>query len=130
MQPLVQTYSAWKETNSNTLLVMLGIYTLLVLYSVYRALTENFYTTIGPNGHFIWNTESGKDFVTNGIGVIGILYIVGLLLGLLWALPTTLPLFVIGLITLFVSRARTGTGEFASYWCYVAVAYSFVALAV
>ncbi len=126
-QPLVQTYSAWRVTGSPVLRAMTGVFSLIWLYTFYRTFTEHFYTDVGPNGHLVWNTDSGG-FLQGNIPMIGVLYLVGMFLGLLWGLPNTLPLIAVGLMTLLWSVSRVSSGEIGSYWCYTAVAYSVTAI--
>ncbi|KKL89159.1 hypothetical protein LCGC14_1917510 [marine sediment metagenome] len=126
-QPLVQTYSGWRATGSRTLQIMTGVFLLIWFYTLYRTFTEQFYVTKGPHGHLIWHSDSGS-FIQGNIPVIGILYLLGLFLALLWILPTSIPLIAIGGATILWSLLQTSTGEFDSYWCYVAVAYSITAI--
>ena len=128
-QPLAQTFGAWKTTGSIVLKRFIILYGFILLYTVYRIFTEKFYSTVGPNGHLVWNS-TGTDFITGGCKILGVLYLIGLFLGLLWALPNSLPLIAIGAITFIWSLTQTSSGEFGSYWCYTAVAYSIVALLV
>ena len=129
LQPLVQTIGAWDATGRNSMLltVLIGVYSVIVLYTLYRVFTEQFWSTIGPNGHLVWHTDGGQ--VVNGhIKVVGLLYLVGLFLGLFYGLPSTLPLISIGVLTIIWSLNRVSTQEFASYWCYVAIAYSITSI--
>ncbi len=123
-QPLVQTYAGWKATGSQVLQIMTGVFLLVWFYTLYRTFTEQFYVTKGPHGHLVWHSDSGP-FVQ---GIIGILYLLGLFLALLWILPTSIPLLAIGAATILLSLSRASTGEFGSYWCYIAVGYSITAL--
>lgn len=126
-QPLVQTYWAWRTTGSQFLQVMVGVYLFIWLYTVYRALTESFYVTKGPHGHLVWNSKQ-TNFVYGDFPVIGVLYLIGLFLGLLWVFPTSLPLIAVTIATIVWSLSRASGKEFASYWCYIAVFYSVTAL--
>lgn len=126
-QPLVQTYGAWTVTKSDILKIMTIVYAIMFIYAIYRAATEKFYSTVGPNGHLVWNAQ-GTDYFTGGHRFLGILYLIGLFLGLLWVFPNSLPLIAVGAITFIWSMSRVSTGEFGSYWCYTAVAYSLMAL--
>jgi hypothetical protein len=51
-----------------------------------------------------------------------------LILGLFWALPTSIPLIIIGISTMLWSLSKVSSREFGSYWCYISVLYSMVAL--
>lgn len=126
-QPLVQSYGAYSATKSSVLKIMVGVYLVMFIYTLYRAVTEQFYVNIGPNGHLVWNAK-GTDYFTGGLPILGVLYLIGLFLGLLWILPTSIPLLAIGLATFIWSMSQRDSGEFGSYWCYTAVAYSLMAL--
>ena len=129
-QPLIQTYGASTSyPNSKVLKTLIGVYLLLLVYALYRAMTEQFYATIGPHGHIVWNSQQGS-FVTGEYPIIGILYLLGLFIGLFWALPQSWSLITIGVLTFVFAQSRANTGEFNSYWCFTAVAYSVAALMV
>ena len=125
-QPLMQTFGAWTSTDkkSRLLHILIGVYVFLFVYTLYEMLNKNFWVTKGPNGHLVWNSSNG-DLIR---GVPGILYLIGLFIGLLYGIPNTVPLIAIGILTLVWSINRASTKEVASYWCYSAVAYSIVAL--
>ena len=126
-QPLVQTFGAWKSTGSDVLKYMTFVYGAIWLYTLYRAFTEKFSVSRGPTGHLVWHTNN--DSVVGGsFSFIGLLYILGLFLGLLWGLPQTVLLIAVGFATLWWSYTNVSTGEFSSYWCYTAMAYSVAAL--
>jgi hypothetical protein len=127
LQPLAQTFGAWKTTSSQFLEIMVGIYILLFLYTIYRSLTEHFSVSIGPSGHLIWDSNKGS-FLSGEYPIISGLYLVGLILGLFWALPTSIPLIIIGISTMLWSLSKVSSREFGSYWCYISVLYSMVAL--
>ena len=126
-QPLLQTFGAWQTTGSPFLKIMVGIYLFIFLYTVYRALTEKLSVSIGQSGHLVWNSDH-TSFLSGGYPIISWLYLIGLVLGLLWALPTSLPLIIIGIATMLWSLSKVSSKEFGSYWCYVAVVYSIIAL--
>jgi len=126
-QPLVQTFNAWKKTQSQFLGLMTILFLVIFVYTLYRVFTGEFYSTIGPNGHLVWNSKT-KDFITGGFPIIGLLYLIGLFLGLLWILPESIPLITIGVLTFIWSMSQAPGGEFGSFWCYSAVAYSVTAL--
>lgn len=128
-QPLVQTFAAYKATGDKhqLLKIMSGVYALIWLYTLYRTFTNTFAVSTGPNGHLVWDASDGG-MVNGGSPILGGLYIFGLFLGLLYGLPKTLLLFAVGLLTIVLSLSRASSREFASYWCYIAVAYSITAL--
>ena len=112
-QPLVQTFGAWKATGSkhDILKMMVGVYLVICLYTLYRVLTVQFNVNIGPNGHLVWNASDGG-MVNGNIPLLGILYVGGLFLGLFYGLPNTAMLIGIGLATLVWSLSKLTTKEF------------------
>jgi len=126
-QPLVQTFCAWRHSGDQILKIMTLIYTIILVIMLYRTMTENFYTTVGPNGHLVWNSRR-RPFLTGGCYLIGILYLIGVFLGLLWVVPQSMPLIAIGFFTLVWSMSQAPGGEFGSFWCFTAVAYSVAAI--
>ncbi len=126
-QPLMQSYSGWQATGSPTLKILTGILLLVWFYTLYRTFTEQFYASQGPHGHLVWHSDSGS-FYAGKMPALGILYLLGIFLPLLWMLPKSILLLAIGIATLFWSLSQVSIGEFGSYWCYVAVAYSITAV--
>ena len=122
LQPLVQTVGAWQWSGDSRLQLLITFYAIIVVYTIYRVMTETFDVTVGPNGHLVWSRN------VFGPTMLIITYILGLFIGLFWGLPKTIPLMVIGLGTLAWSMSRVSTGEVGSYWCYIAVIYSVCAL--
>ena len=127
LQPLIQTFGAWQVTRENILKPVIAFYSLVLLYAIYRSLVDQFSSSIGPNGHLVWETDRGT-ILGGDFPILNIVYIVGLFWGLFWGLPKTIPLIVIGAGTLLWSLSRVATGEIASYWCFIAVAYSITAV--
>jgi len=122
LQPFVQTWMGYLTTKQRTLYIMSFVYIVLLIFALYRAFTENFSVVVGEHGHLVWNTDRGSF-----IGSFGVLYLLGMFLGLLYDAPTTLPLIVYGLISFTVAMKYMPTKEFSSFWCYIAVGYSVVA---
>jgi len=131
-QPLVQTIGAYMKTekgaNSPFLKSLATIYLFIFVYTMYRVLTTKFSATTGPNGHLVWKAGDGSGIIHGKYPVISVLYMCGLLVGLLYGLPKTNWLIVTAILTLLFSVSRVSTQEFSSYWCYIAVIYSFVAV--
>lgn len=140
LQPLVQSYAGYIDTNSTLLYVMSILYAGIVVYTLYRVSTERFKSTVGEHGHLVWESNKSKDFL--GGGLITVLYLIGLFLPLLLqrdvmssrsrgvtsSFSPGVPLILIGVTTALFSASRSSSKEFGSLWCYTAVAYSIVAL--
>jgi hypothetical protein len=124
VQPLVQMMGAERYTTGDKRLLRAGVvmFAAIVAYTIYITCVERFWVTTGPSGHLVWNRSGGA------IPVAPILYMVGVFIGLMYALPTSAPLLAIGALTLAWSISRVSSREVGSYWCYSAVAYSVVAL--
>jgi len=122
-QPFVQTYMAYSHTNSSLLYLLSIFYFLLLFYILYRSFHERMYVSTGPHNHLIWHSCDSPSF----IGSFGLLYLIGMFIGLVYGFPNTLPLFVYGCITFIYSTKYWKTLEFSSYWCFIAVGYSILA---
>lgn len=124
-QPLVQTSFAYYYTGAKILKYLSFVYIALLLYAVYSTFTDEFSVIQGERGHLVW--QRGDSFF--GSTLIVWLYLFGLFFGLLFGLPKSLLLLLVGVITFVWTGIKVDFGkEFASYWCYIAVAYSIVAL--
>lgn len=134
-QPLVQTYMGYKNvenaSSKKTLYIASILFIILFGIGLYRVSKNgsSFSSTVGPNGHLIWNDPSSSNSSFLGSGLIISLYLLGLFIPLLFMKEYRgIPLLVIGLITFFYNLKYSGTNEFGSMWCFSAVAYSMVAL--
>lgn len=122
IQPLAQTLGAYYSTNKPYLLGILGIIYLIILsVTIYKVFNNEYKAKIGPNKHLVWDSRID-------IPIMPIIYLFGLFFGLLYGLPETIPLIVVGLGTLGFSMTRVSTNEIGSYWCYTAVIYSLIAI--
>lgn len=118
-QPFTQTYMAYRYTKSHVLYIMSVLYLMILLFTISRAFTEKTTVCKGPNGHLVWNFTH-ETFT-------GVFYLIGMFLGLIYGFPMTLPLFLYGIFTFLYSMKYWNTGEFSSYWCFIAVGYSILA---
>jgi hypothetical protein len=129
MQPFLQTYLGYKYTNSKILGVMCFVFFAMIIwgfYRIYKSKPGDFNSTVGPKGHLQWNDKQSPD---SFIGWVSILYMIGMFLPLFFmSYDKGIPLFLIGLATFIYSLWIAGPNEVGSYWCFVAVAYSLVAL--
>lgn len=128
LQPLVQSYMGATYTKAQVLYVLAFIYFLLLIWGVYRIAVSKpgqFNTTVGPNGHLVWN--DGKGGMFNGWS--GILYLAGLFVPLFFMDKSAwIPLVSVAAITAGWSWYSTKGLEFSSFWCVSAVSYAIVAL--
>lgn len=134
-QPIAQTYGAYKTSSkagkkNDVLRVSFYIAIALFLWGLYEVLTKSFSYKVGENGHLVWEKNSTPGLLNSPSDIIGILYLIGLFLPLLWMeMKYAIPLLLVGAATFIFSMSRTRkTGEFSSYWCYTAVLYSLVCL--
>lgn len=109
------------------LLLLIGV----LCYSVSRIIDDghNFETTVGENGHLVWD-KNGK-FI-EGDSVYGkyifCLYLLGMMFAFLYMKPSkvAIPLFLTGFITYHMNDLRYKTGEFSSMWCFTATILVFI----
>src|SRR6266853_6074073 len=79
MQPLVNSYVGYKNTNEIILYYMAVMYTFLILYYALLTKHSKYETTIGKNNGLEWNRyENGKEVMLLGNWIIAILYLLGL----------------------------------------------------
>ncbi len=125
-QPLVQTYLGWRTTGSAWLKYGTVVFLATFVYAIYRALTETFTTTVGPNGHLVWVSRDNRSFLSGGVPVLTVAYLAGLLVPLLFMKSTRLKyaLLTYGLATLGYSMWNyTKTEEMSTMWCWLACGY-------
>lgn len=144
-QPLVQNWMGWKYTSADTLGMLTMVYAVILIYNIFSK--GYFYTTVvGEKGHLVWKRYEADASSSGGVtggnsgrygvevpflgsGLTGVLYLFGLFVPLTfmegqqkwWLLGT-------GVLTALYAAVCAGPGEFGSYWCYTAVAYSVIAL--
>jgi hypothetical protein len=97
----------------------------------------DYISEVGENKHLVWykidkQTNEKTLLVKYSYGLIQI-YLVGLLVGLLFAAPTyyglTLASYGIGSF-LFISYKYPASSEFSTMWCLVAIFYGVLALGI
>ena len=127
-QPLMQTFGAYTYTTPKFIVLkyLIIVYLLIFVYGVFRTLTIDFYSTIGREGHLVWNATDSESIFGNTL--IPYLYIFGMFFGLFYGLPKTKVLLLVGIFTFLYALSYKDSGEFSSYWCYIAVLYSGVAI--
>jgi hypothetical protein len=106
------------------------IFLLIVGISLFRIGTAKkgqFHTEPGEKGHLVWEDNNSSSFI--GCGIIGVLYMLGLFVPLLFMEKGKgYPLLGVGIATLIYSLFVAGRGEFSSLWCFFSVIYAVVAL--
>ncbi len=123
-QPLVQSYMGWKYTKQPTLQIMTYIFIGLLIWGIFKTVSEKFQSHVGPNGHLMWESD-GQGHILQPFTW---LYFLGLFIPLLYMGSKGLPLIAIGIATLVYSWMSTKGKEFGSMWCFTSVAYALVAL--
>jgi len=132
LQPFIFIWAVKSYDVCNKYTIWLTIlYGLLFLYSIYMATTKlSWGITKGENSHLVWKYSNNKTF----LGGLGILYIIGIFLPLLFLVWKSN--YSIGLILLLIYAIFSfiysyykyhNTGEMASMWCYIAVGFAFLA---
>lgn len=131
MQPLINSYVGYKNTNEKTLFYLTVFFILIIIYEYFSTKNDAFNSTVGPNGHLVWNRydQNGQSKSLFGNNIIGIIYLIGLFLPFLFMKNNTMKIILIlfGLITFSLTRIYYNE-EFGSMWCFVSVLLSLVAL--
>lgn len=133
LQPMVQTFASYYYTESIFMKYLIIVYAIILVYTIYRVITAQqgqFYSDRGPNGHMVWHdTRYPNSFLAGGYSFIGVLYLIGLFVPLLFMKDYKwVPLIIVGLGTLFYSLYMTRNQEFSSVWCLSATLYALVAI--
>lgn len=134
-QPLVQSYFGYKFTGAIFLQVLTYIFLAILIWGFLLVLkpNSNFHTTIGPNGHLVWNRDRGanKNGGSSSFVPMSWLYLLGLFIPLLFMKDYRgIPLIAVGLGTFAYSWYYTTRSEFSSMWCITSVIYALVAIVV
>ncbi len=149
MQPLMNSYMAFKGIDVNAKGGMLSkyimitcviIFAVLLLAAVVTALGRDTFETVkGPNCHLVWKRKLSGNGKSDGspIGfmgnfpVMGAIYIVGLALPLLFIKPFKkgLTLALLGLGLLLTARRFSSKEEVGSWWCWVAAVFVLASIA-
>ena len=147
LQPLVNSGMAFLNTkNSSTLLYTIFIfmiigYTFLLIANYYTADNFEFISTVGENGHLVWeriDKETGENNTILGFTsnyylnkLIEFAYLIGLFVPILFMPNKIMAGLTIGVAgwTFLRNYITYGTdGEFGTMWCYSAVILSVLAL--
>lgn len=146
LQPLVQTFMAYKYGRSNykpQLMVLTMCYLVLFLWSITQALNEDekfeSFPSVGcdgtcnpdspcPGGHLQWKRSKSVGFL--GPAPAGHVYMLGLFFGLFFMTPGIfgVMLTTLGGVMVTYTAKQLHSGESSSMWCLYAVFYVFLAL--
>lgn len=143
MQPLINSYMAYRGIDNRTkgglaskylMLTLVIVFGVLLLAAVATAVgKDNFETVKGPNCHLVWKRKSNSSAGTfmADYPVMSALYIVGLFLPLLFIKPFKkgVVLALLGLLLLVISRKFSSKEEMGSWWCWIAAVFVVAALA-
>ena len=129
IQPIVQTYFAYKFTLNNTLYNLLIVYIIMFVYIFVTINNFNYQSTIGPNKHLIWYkidkiTKEQSTVIKRH--VLGYIYLIGMGIGL-WYTGNYL-LLSYGILSFMYIFINYPEDEFSSMWCFVAIVYSLLCL--
>lgn len=137
MQPLVQTYMAYKYGSryKPQLMAITIVYFVMVIWAITQALDTNSEFSAQPSvstscsgGHLYWTrTNSPKGFL--GPNPASLLYVFGLFFGLFFMQPGLfgIMLTVVGGVMVAYTGKNYRNGEMSSMWCLFAVFYAFLA---
>ena len=132
LQPFINSYIAFTQTGNSFLLAMTIFYGFMLIYHYFSSSQDKFISTVGPNGHLVWNrySEDGEQ-VTHvlGSGFMTFIYLFGLFVPFLFmenVLMRNITIFI-GLLT-FTITIINYQSEFSSMWCFTAVVLVLVAL--
>lgn len=130
LQPLLNSYIGYKNTNNDILLYLCIFYILIIIYYYFSTKNDKFLSTVGPNHHLVWNRSNndGKTKQFFGNGIFALIYLVGMFLPFLFYKGKMgIITIIFGLVT-FILTAINYKDEFSSMWCYSSVLLSFIAL--
>jgi len=132
LQPLVNSYAGYKTTNENVLYYMTIMYILLILYYAMITKQSTYQTSVNnKNEGLIWDRydQDGNKTMLLGNGLIGILYLLGLFIPLLYIPdPTTrYTVTTFAIVTFLYSLYNYGK-DLSSRWCYFVVWIAIFAL--
>lgn len=131
LQPLINSFAGYMYTKESVLLYMIFFYTLIILFHHFDTIDDKFISTIGPNGHLVWNRTNKNNKQKGIIGnnkLLQIAYIAGLFIPFLFMKNITgYSVIAFGILTFIISNILYKT-EFGSMWCYVSVILSILAL--
>jgi len=126
LQPLLNSFIGYTNTNDNILLYATFFYTLILLYLYQTSKNDSFMSTVGPNGHLVWNRfdENNKkiDFFKNKLFIP--LYLMGLLVPFFYIEGNVKYIPISIGIGTFLYNLYKYQDEFSSMWCHSAVLLS------
>lgn len=133
LQPLVNSYVGYKNTNEDLLYYLTLVFVFVILYYILIAKQSSYNTTVGPNNHLVWNRydQNNNKVPLLGNNIVIVLYLVGIFVPLFFIPDLTLRYVIItyALITFVYSMYNyLNTDEMGSMWCYLAVGIAVLAL--
>ena len=132
MQPFLNSFIGFTQTGNTILLGMTIFYGFMLIYHYFSSQNDTFISTVGPNGHLVWNRYNAKgEPVTHvlGSGFMTFIYMFGLFVPFLFMeniYMRNITIFI-GALTLIFSLINYQS-EFSSMWCFTAVILAIAAL--
>lgn len=157
LQPLAQTYMAYKHGNGykKQLLIATMVYFVMFIWSITQALDRDAKFSAQPSlddesstcitcnggkvkdgekvsgcagGHLVWSRSNSESFI--GPGPAGAIYIFGLFFGLFFMKPKMfgIMLTVLGGMMVFYTAREHQKNDFSTMWCLYASFYAILAL--
>ena len=126
LQPLLNFLIGYTNTNNELLLYGTFFYTLILVYLNMDSRNDRFISTVGPNGHLVWNRYDKNNNKINLMGnnSLGLFYLIGLLLPLFFMRGNIKYIPIVITIATGLFEAYRYTDEFGSMWCHTAVLLS------
>ena len=126
LQPLLNSLIGYKNTHNNILLYATFFYTLILVYLHQTSINDKFISTIGPNGHLVWNrfdqNNNKIEFFKNKLLIP--LYLSGLLFPFFYIKGNIKYIPISVGIGTFIYNLYKYESEFSSMWCYTATLLS------
>lgn len=130
LQPLMNSYLAYTHTKNQMFIYAMVLYGIAILYTYQAARNDTFNTTVGPNGHLVWNRydENNNSVDIFDSKIIAVIYLLGLIVPFFFMeapikyLPISVAILTFSMSALFYKE------EFSSWWCYISVSLAFIAV--
>lgn len=118
-QPLANFILAYNYSKNVDLIKYIIIYSFINIYNYTSAQSDTFISTIGENGHLVWNRINNSHNISIlGNNLFNIIYLYGMLVPFLYmdSNEKYIPLSI-GILTFFNTITKYNK-EFGSMWCY------------
>lgn len=124
LQPLMNTFIAYKNTKEDLLFYGIYFYVLIIIFHYLSSRNDTFITDVGTNGHLQWNRrdEKGNDYsFVLGNKYMCFLYLAGVFLPFIFMQSDMKYLALTFFSGTFLLSALKYKKEFGSMWCYYSI---------